>query len=97
MGIPCEGPVYILLDNQYVLCNTNIPDSTLNKRFQRIAYHLIREGAARDEWIASYIKSDDNDSDLLAKKMPSEEKRRRFMRNILHRIYGPTTTASVST
>ena len=96
-GIPCDGPAYILGDNQSVLCNTTIPSSTIKKKCQAKAYHLIREGVTRDEWRISYIKSDDNDSDLLVKKMPSGEKRRRFMRNILHRIYGPITTASVST
>jgi hypothetical protein len=50
MGIPCEGPAYIYGDNQSVLANTTIPDSTLKKKSQSIAYHFVREGAARDEW-----------------------------------------------
>ena len=29
MGIPCKGPIYISGDNQSVLANTTIPDSTL--------------------------------------------------------------------
>ena len=29
MGIPCEGPTYISGDNQSILENTTIPDSTL--------------------------------------------------------------------
>ena len=28
MGIPCEGPCYIYGDNQSVLANMTIPDST---------------------------------------------------------------------
>jgi hypothetical protein len=33
MGIPCEGPAYILGDNQSVLANTTIPDSTLESKY----------------------------------------------------------------
>ena len=49
MGIPVEGPAYIQGDNQSVLANTTIPDSTLKKKSQSIAYHFVREGSARDE------------------------------------------------
>ena len=96
MGIPCEGPAYILGDNQSVLCNTSIPDSTLSKKSQSIAYHMIREGVARGEWMTAYIKSDMNDADLLTKKLPAGEKRRRFVSNILHHIYRSSTQAAVS-
>jgi hypothetical protein len=37
MGIPCEGPSYIYGDNQSVLANTSIPDSTLKKKRLGIA------------------------------------------------------------
>ena len=49
MGIPCKGPAYIYRDNQLVLCNTTLPNSTLKKKSQSIAYHLVREGVARDK------------------------------------------------
>ena len=49
MGIPLDGPTYIYGDNQSVLANTTIPDSTLKKKSQSIAYHFVRERAARDE------------------------------------------------
>jgi hypothetical protein len=55
MGIPCEGHAYVHGDNQLVLANTSIPDSTLKKKNQSIAYHFICEGAARDEWRTSYV------------------------------------------
>ena len=50
MGIPCEAPVYIYSDNQSVLANMTIHDSTMKKKSQSIAYHFVREGSARDEW-----------------------------------------------
>ena len=50
MGIPVEGPTCIYGDKQSLLANTTIPDSTFKKKSQSIAYHFVREGAARDEW-----------------------------------------------
>ena len=88
MGIPCEGPAYILGDNQSVLANTTIPDSTLKKKSQSIAYHFVREGSARDEWRTSYVNTHDNEADLLTKQLPSGAKRKGFVRNLLHHIYG---------
>ena len=46
MGIPVEGPMYIYGDNQSVLA---IPDSTLKKKSQSIAYHFVHDGVAKDE------------------------------------------------
>ena len=43
MGIPCNNPAYIEADNQSALANTNISDSTLKKKSQSIAYHMVRE------------------------------------------------------
>ena len=50
MGILCEDPTLIYGDNQSVLSNTTIPDSTLKKKSLSIASHFVREGAAQDEW-----------------------------------------------
>jgi len=88
MGIPCEGPSYIQGDNQSVLANTTIPDSTLKKKSQSIAYHFVREGAARDEWRTTYISTHENEADLLTKLLPSGKKRWGFVRCILHHIFG---------
>ena len=87
MGIPVEGPSFIFGDNQSVLANASIPESQLKKKSQSIAYHFVREGVARDEWRMTYINTHDNESDLLTKTMPNGEKRRRFVRNLLHHIF----------
>ena len=50
MGISCDDPTFIYGDNQSVLANTTVPDSTLKKKSQSIAYHFVQEGAAWDEW-----------------------------------------------
>ncbi len=87
MGIPVVGPAYIHGDNQSVLASCGIPDSILKKKSQSIAYHFVREGAARDEWRTSYVNTHDNESDLLTKLLPSGEKRRGFVRKLLHYIF----------
>ena len=73
MGIPCEGPAYIEGDNQSVLANTSIPDSTLKKKNASIAYQFVREGVARDMWRTAYVNTHENEADLLTKLLPSGE------------------------
>ena len=87
MGIPVEGPVYIEGDNQSVLANTTIPDSTLKKKSQSIAYHFVREGVARGEWRTTYINTHLNEADLLTKPLPNGAKRKQFIMNMLHHIF----------
>ena len=65
-----------------------IPNSTLKKNNQSIAYHLIREGATRDEWRTSYLNMHENESDLLTKLLPHRAKQVRFVQRLLHHIYG---------
>ena len=75
-------------DNQSVLANTTIPDSTLKKKSQSIAYHFGCEGVARDEWRRSYVNTHDNEADLLTKQLPHGEKNKGFVRNLLHHSFG---------
>ena len=74
LGIPVEGPCHVFGDNQSVLANTTIPDSTLKKKSQSIAYHFVREGVARSEWQTAYCNTHENESDLLTKQLPHGEK-----------------------
>ena len=87
MGMLVEGPVYIYGDNQSVLANTTIPDSTLKKKSQSIAYHFVHEGLAWDEWCMSYVNTHDNESNLLTKVLPNGAKCKWFVRNLIHHIY----------
>jgi hypothetical protein len=90
MGIPCDGPTYIYGDNKSVLFNTTIPESTLKKKSQSIAYHFVREGAARDEWWTAYINTHINPTDLMTKTLPHGIKRTGFVKMLLHHIFGST-------
>ena len=71
MGTPVDEPAFIFGDNQSVLANTTMLESTLNKRMQSIAYHFVREGSARDEWRTAYINTHENVANMLTNPLPS--------------------------
>ena len=60
----------------------------MKKKSQIIAYHMIQEGAAREKWITSYVNTHNNKSGLLTKQLPYGEKRKGFVRWLLHHIFG---------
>ena len=84
MRIPILGPAYIYGDNQSVLFNTTIPESTLKRKSQSLCYHFVREGCAKDEWRTSYVNTKDNPADILTKAIPSGELRARLVRMLLY-------------
>ena len=45
-GIPLRGPANVFCDNQGVVKNTSLPQSTLSKRHNAINYHVVRESVA---------------------------------------------------
>jgi hypothetical protein len=45
-GIPISGPSSVLCDNQGVVKNSSLPESTLSKRHNAINYHSVREAVA---------------------------------------------------
>jgi len=86
MGIPCQEPSFIYGDNQSVLYNTTLPESTLKKKSNSIAYHFVREGCAMQEWITGYVPSGDNPSDILTKPMPAGKNRTNKVHMVLYDI-----------
>ena len=86
MGIPVDEPAFIFGDNQSVLQNTGLPQSTLKKKSNSIAFHFVREGTAKDEWRTTYINTHENVADLLTKPLPSGEKRWKFVSMLLHHL-----------
>ena len=89
-----DEPAFIFGDNQSVLANTTIPESTLNKKTQSIACHFVREGSARDKWRTAYINTHDNVADMLTNPLPSGEKRWKFVRILLHNLVPSITLPS---
>ena len=58
----------------------------MKKKSNAIAYHFVREGEARDEWMTAYVGLDDNVAYMLTKPL-SGPKRVKFFRMILQHIY----------
>ena len=73
MGIPIDGPSYLYGDNMSVLHNTQKPESTLKKKSNSIAYHLVRESVAMGEKLTGYVRMDENYADLMTKLLPKGE------------------------
>ena len=88
MGIPIEGPTYCYADNMSVLHNTTTPESTLKKKSNSIAYHLVREAVAMGELLLGYIESDSNPADVLTKPLPAGERRLRLVQEIVADVEG---------
>ena len=70
IGVPLLGPTNVYCDNQGVVENTSIPESTLSKKHNSINYHVVREAAAAG--ILRVAKKDTNTNlvDALTKLMP---------------------------
>ena len=85
MGIPMDEPVFVFGDNQYVLCITYNPASTLKKKSNIIVFHHVRDGSAREKWSTEYVNTHENLADILTKPL-SEEKRWKFVRTLLHNL-----------
>ena len=86
MGIPLSGPAYVYGDNMSVIHNTTAPESTLKKKHNSIAYHFVREGVARGEWLVTFIKSVNNPADILTKSLPQPQ-REFLLKLFMHYIY----------
>ena len=88
MDIPVDLPSFDFGDNQSVLYNTTLPDSTLKKKILSIAYHFVCEGATKDEWRTTYINTHLNPDDFLTNPLPGSIKRMDFVQMILHHLFG---------
>ena len=45
-GIPIDGPTNMLCDNNAVVKNVSLPESTLSKKHNAVNFHIIRESVA---------------------------------------------------
>lgn len=71
MGIPIDGPTNGFCDNESVFRNATIPQSSLAKKHNSIAYHKCREAVAMGAIRIAFEKGVDNLSDCLTKFLAS--------------------------
>ena len=67
MGVPIEGPTNCFCDNQSVVGNVSLPESTLQKKHNFIAYHKVREEVTHNTQRVTHEKGVNNLSDALTK------------------------------
>jgi hypothetical protein len=74
-GIPIDRPSNVFCDNQSVVTNSTVPESTLKKKHNAIAYHRVRESVAAGAIRIAYVQSKSNNADILTKPLPGPELR----------------------
>jgi hypothetical protein len=70
-GIPLDGPTNGFCDNESVVRNATIPESTLQKKHNSIAYHKCRESVAQGALRIKHKRGKFNCSDILTKFLPA--------------------------
>ena len=77
-GIPLDGPANVFCDNEGVVKNTSIPESTLTKKHNAINFHAVREAAAASIIRVGKEDSETNLADPLSKVVTSVRQRALF-------------------
>ena len=73
-GIPLSGPTNVFCDNNGVVQNTSIPESTLSKKHNAINYHIIREAVAAGIIRVGKEDTTANIADVFTKLVPFSRK-----------------------
>lgn len=84
-GVPLRGPANVFCDNQGVVKNSSIPESTLNKKHLQVAYHSVREAVAAGILRVGKEDTGTNLADLFTKILP-HPRRCDLLASI---VYGP--------
>jgi len=70
LGVPIDGPTWMFGDNQSVVLSSTIPQSSLSKRHNALAYHRVREAVAYGIINFHHMSGKQNPSDVLTKFLP---------------------------
>ena len=70
LGVPIEGPSWLFGDNKAVVTSSTNPHSSLNKHWNAISYHKVREPVAGIIIRFEHILTDQNPADILTKSVP---------------------------
>ena len=84
-GVPIDGPANVHCDNQGVVKNTSIPESTLSKKHNAINYHTCREAVAAGIMRVAKEPTESNLADLFTK--PLSRSRRNELLSCI--VWGP--------
>ena len=70
LGVPIEGPSWLFGDKKAVVTSSTIPHPSLNKCWNAISYHKVREAVAGSFICFEYISTNQNPADILTKSLP---------------------------
>jgi hypothetical protein len=73
-GIPIDNPTNVFCDNEAVTKNVTLPESTLKKKHNAIAYHRAREAVAAGTIRVAKEDGKTNLADVLTKPLPQVTK-----------------------
>ena len=71
LGVPLDGPAYMFGDNLSVVTSATIPQSSLKKHHNALAYHKVREAQAAGILNFYHIDGKENPADVLTKFLPN--------------------------
>jgi len=77
-GVPILGSANVYCDNDAVIKNCSIPESTLKKKHHSIAYHRNREAVAAGTIKIAKEDTESNLADGFTKVLPSTRRNRLF-------------------
>ena len=83
MGVPIEGPTNVYCDNQSVVSNSSLAESTLKKKHLSVCYHKTRECYAKGAVHIGYEPTETNLADVCTKILTGNSKRQK----IRHIVY----------
>ena len=83
MSVPVEGPTNIYCDNEAVVSNSSLAESTLKKKDISICYHRTRECYAKRAGCIGYESTEINLTDVCTKILTGNNKHQKI-RHIVH-------------
>ena len=73
IGVPLDSEMNVFCDNESVFKNSTLPESTLEKKHNSIAYHCTCEAQAMNMICMAWEKRETNLMDLLIKLLPHDQ------------------------
>ena len=70
MGVPLDGPTWMMGDNASVIISGSIPFSLLKKRHNALSYHRVRSAIASGIILFRKVAGTENPSDICTKFLP---------------------------
>ena len=90
MSIPTSGASYVYRDDKLVIHNASKAESTLKKKCNAIAYHVICKSVEMGESLTGHIRLEDNPADLLT-MVVTGQKKKHLVSSVLYDLHDGDT------